>query len=115
MTKTITQDLIENFENYLINEEKASATLEKYMRDIKAFFEWISVTEIDKRKVLDYKEYLISKYAPASVNSVLSSLNSFFEFNNWYEMKVKMLKIQKQNTKDCLMLQKQKAMKDFIC
>ena len=96
MTKTITQDLIENFKNHLINEEKASATLKKYMRDIKAFFEWISGTEIDKRKVLDYKEYLIGKSAPSSVNSVLSSLNSFFEFNNWYEMKVKMLKIQKQ-------------------
>ena len=96
MTKTITQDLIESFKNHLINEEKASATLEKYMRDIKAFFEWISGTEIDKRKVLDYKEYLIGKFAPTSVNSVLSSLNSFFEFNNWYELKVKMLKIQKQ-------------------
>ena len=96
MTKTITQDLIENFENYLINEEKTSATLEKYIRDIKAFFEWISGTEIDKQKVLNYKEYLIGKFAPASVNSVLSSLNSFFEFNNWYELKVKMLKIQKQ-------------------
>lgn len=31
-----------------------------------------------------------------SVNSVLSSLNSFFEFNGWHEPKVKMLKIQKQ-------------------
>ena len=96
MSKTITDDLIEKFKDYLINEEKASATLEKYMRDIKAFFEWISGTEIDKRKVLDYKEYLIGKFAPASVNSVLSSLNSFFEFNNWHDMKVKMLKIQKQ-------------------
>ena len=38
MTKTITQELIGNFKNYLINEEKASATLEKYMRDITAFF-----------------------------------------------------------------------------
>ena len=30
------------------------------------------------------------------VNSVLSSLNSFFDFCNWHELKVKMLKIQKQ-------------------
>lgn len=96
MTKIITEKLIEKFKHYLINEEKASATLEKYMRDIRAFSQWTSGSEFDKRKVLDYKEYLISKYAPASVNSVLSSLNSFFEFNNWYEMKVKMLKIQKQ-------------------
>ncbi len=96
MVKTITRDSIRNFENYLINEEKASATLEKYLRDIKAFLAWCSGNEINKRKVLDYKEYLIGKFAPTSVNSVLSSLNSFFEFNNWHDMKVKMLKIQKQ-------------------
>ncbi len=96
MIKIITDDLIEKFKDFLINEEKASSTLEKYMRDIKAFSEWTLGSEIDKRKVLDYKEYLICRFAPASVNSVLSSLNSFFEFNNWYEMKVKMLRIQKQ-------------------
>jgi site-specific recombinase XerD len=96
MSKTITDDLIEKFKYYLINEEKASATLEKYMRDIRTFSQWISGKDFDKQKVLDYKEYLIGKFAPASVNSVLSSLNSFFEFNNWHDMKVKMLKIQKQ-------------------
>ncbi len=96
MIKMITDDLIEKYKDFLINEEKASATLEKYMRDIKAFSRWITGYELDKRKVLDYKEYLIGKFAPASVNSVLSSLNSFFEFNNWYDLKVKMLKIQKQ-------------------
>ena len=61
MIKTITLDLIENFENYLINEEKDSATLEKYIRDIKAFSEWTLGSELDKRKVLEYKEYLIGK------------------------------------------------------
>ncbi len=96
MIKIITDDLIEKFKEFLMNEEKASATLEKYMRDIKAFYLWTSGAELDKRKVLDYKEYLIGKFAFVSVNSVLSSLNSFFEFNNWYDMKVKMLKIQKQ-------------------
>lgn len=96
MIKIITDDLIEKYKDFLINEEKASATLEKYMRDIKAFLKWTSGSELDKRKVLDYKEYLIGKFAPASVNSVLSSLNSFFEFNNWYELKVRMIKIQKQ-------------------
>ena len=96
MSKLITDDLIEKFKDFLVNEEKASATLEKYMRDIKAFSEWTLGSELDKRKVLDYKEYLIGKFAPASVNSVLSSINSFFDFNNWYELKVKMLKIQKQ-------------------
>lgn len=93
----MTKELIENFKQYLIEEEKSSATLEKYMRDVTAFFVWLAGSEIDKMTVLRYKEYLITaNYAPSSVNSVLSSLNSFFEFNKWYDMKVKMLKIQKQ-------------------
>ncbi len=96
MNKSISTDLIKNFENYLIEEEKAYATQEKYIRDIKAFSDWTKGETLDKRKVLAYKEYLKSKFAPSSVNSVLSSLNSFFEFNNWYDLKVKTLKIQKQ-------------------
>lgn len=39
---------------------------------------------------------LQKKYAPASVNAALSSLNSFFVFNEWYDCKVKALKIQRQ-------------------
>ncbi len=95
--KKITNEHINNFRNYLITEEKSKATLEKYMRDIAAFFVWLAGGELDKITVIGYKEYLInSNYAPASVNSILSSLNSFFEFNEWHGLKVKMLKIQKQ-------------------
>lgn len=93
---TITKNLIEKFKQYLIEEEKANATLEKYMRDITAFFVWLAGVELDKMTVLRYKEHLTKNYAPASVNSVLSSLNSFFEYNEWHGLKVKMLKIQKQ-------------------
>ena len=92
----ISEQLIKKFKNHLIEEEKSEATLQKYIRDISAFFVWLSKVEIDKLTVLRYKEYLISKYSPASVNSVLSSLNSFFEYNEWHNLKVKMLKIQKQ-------------------
>lgn len=93
---TITRELIEKFKHYLIEEEKSSATLEKYMRDVTVFFTWLAGTELDKLTVLRYKEHLTMNYAPASVNSVLSSLNSFFEYNEWHGLKVKMLKIQKQ-------------------
>ncbi len=94
---TITKNLIEEFGQYLMVEEKADATVEKYVRDITAFSVWLSGDKVDKMKVLQYKEHLIeSAYAPASVNSVLSSLNSFFEYNEWHGLKVKMLKIQKQ-------------------
>ena len=56
----------------------------------------MSGAEVTKMAVLEYKQELTEKYAPASVNAKLSSLNSFFVFNEWYDCKVKALKIQKQ-------------------
>ena len=94
--KQITKELIKNFRRYLIEEEKAAATVEKYIRDINVFADWLGEKELDKETVLIYKENLTQNYAPASVNSVLSSLNSFFTFNEWYNLRVKNLKIQKQ-------------------
>ena len=94
--KKITEKLIKNFRNYLINEEKSDATLEKYIRDICAFLSWLCGRGVDKQTVLEYKAYLIENYKPTSVNSVLSSLNVFFTYNEWYDCKVKSLKIQKQ-------------------
>lgn len=93
---TITNDTVRKFEQYLIEEEKSTATLKKYMHDVIVFLNWAETSDIEKKTVLEYKENLTRKYAPASVNSVLSSLNSFFEFSGFLNLKVKMLKIQKQ-------------------
>ncbi len=94
--RKITEQLILKFKEYLIDEEKSLHTLDKYVRDITAFAEWNDSGELSKSIVLKYKQELIQRYAPASVNSVLSSLNSFFEFSEWVDLKVKSLKIQKQ-------------------
>lgn len=94
--KKITNELIKNFRRYLIEEEKATATVEKYIRDINVFADWLGDKALDKETVLTYKENLTKNYAPASVNSILASLNSFFTFNEWYHLRVKNLKIQRQ-------------------
>lgn len=94
--RTITDELIDSFKEYLIEEEKSAATQEKYIRDVTVFYYWLDERELEKRTVLEYKENLTKKYAPSSVNSILSSLNSLFDFCDWHELKVKMLKIQKQ-------------------
>lgn len=94
--KLITDILIKKFKEFLTNDEKAEATVEKYIRDVLAFMTWLMGGEVTKSAVLDYKQHLVKSYAPASVNSILSSLNSFFVFNEWYDCKVKILKIQKR-------------------
>lgn len=94
--RKITNGLIQKFKEYLINEEKSSSTMDKYIRDITTFMKWCEHRELNKSIILQYKQELIEKYSPATVNSVLSSLNSFFIFNEWHDLKVKTLKIQKQ-------------------
>lgn len=84
------------FKSYLQNEEKAQATVEKYIRDTVAFMKWMRGRSVEKSLVLEYKQELVETYAPASVNSMLSSLNNFFVFNEWFSCKVKTLKIQRQ-------------------
>ncbi len=94
--KKITDKAVKEFGAHLVEEEKSRATLEKYVRDVSAFSRWLGKRELCKAIVLEYKELLIEKLAPASVNSALSSLNSFFEYIGEYGLKVKSLKIQKR-------------------
>lgn len=94
--KVITNELIKKFKEYLFEEEKASATIEKYVRDVVAFSRWLDKRNVEKTLVMEYKNILIEKYAPKSVNSVISSLNKFFDFNEWFKCKIKAVKIQRQ-------------------
>ena len=90
----ITVNLIQNYKGYLTEEEKSKSTIEKYVRDVTAFMEWIGDRELSKLQVLDYKKELVEKYTPATVNSILAALNGFFDYNEWYGLKVKSLKLQ---------------------
>lgn len=92
----ITKSTIESYKNYLVEEEKSSVTIEKYIRDITAFVNWTEGNELTKTLVLEYKNMLTQQYAPASVNSVLSSLNGYFNYIERYDLKVKNLKLQRQ-------------------
>ena len=94
--KTITARETEKFKAYLLETEKSENTVEKYMRDIRFFKEWLGKSGTDKAAVLAYKKELCKLYAPKSVNSMLSSLNAFFRCMGWHECKIKTLKIQRQ-------------------
>ena len=94
--KKITSETIGKFKEYLLSEEKSLFTIGKYIRDISSFCTWCEEREITKQLVLEYKKHLLGKYAPTSVNSILSSLNSFFTYSDCHALKVKLLKIQRQ-------------------
>lgn len=94
--KNITSEQISVFKKYLIEEEKQISTINKYIHDIECFRIWLDKNEINKVKVLEYKKHLVSIYAPRSVNTIIASLNSFFSYLEWFDFKIKNIRIQRQ-------------------
>jgi len=91
-----TKKLLQEYQNYLQDEERSRATVEKYLRDVKHFLRYLGDSrEIDKEIVREYKQELIIHYKITSANSMLAALNSFFCFLGKQEWKVKLFKIQK--------------------
>lgn len=88
--------IIEEFKKHLILEERSTSTVEKYIRDVKSFADFVNGDEITKETVINYKKYLQENYAVRSVNSMLASINSMFAFLDWHELKVKSIKLQQQ-------------------
>ena len=93
--RKITRKLISNFKTDLNEGEKSENTVEKYIRDITFSMLWLNDREVTKILTLEYKKRLCEKYAPNSVNSIISALNNFFAFMQWHDMHIKALKIQR--------------------
>ena len=95
--RKITENQIQLFHQYLIREEKSTATVEKYLRDVRAFSAYVGERIVTKEEMLDYKKHLQLKYyAVRSINSMLASLHSLLVFLGWSDCKVKFIKQQKQ-------------------
>ncbi len=89
------EQLLNLYREYLRDEERSLATMEKYCRDVKRFLEYLGKDgTVDKEKVRDYKQYLKEHYKISSANSMLAAVNSFFTFAGWEELKVRLFKIQ---------------------
>lgn len=95
--RILTSEAIDCFKKYLREEEKSENTIEKYLRDVRAFAAYLNSSEITKEAVIAYKNKLLSEnYAVRSINSILASVNSLFAFLGWTDCKVKSIKLQRQ-------------------
>ena len=92
----ITELTLEEYRGYLQDEERSSATVEKYLRDVRKFIAYLSGDmTISKDKVREYKQWLKERYTIASANSMLAAVNSFFTYLGQEEWKVRLYKIQR--------------------
>ena len=94
--RIITAKMIAEFKEHLILEERSEITVEKYIRDVKAFAKYAQNNAVTKETVIAYKKHLQENYAVRSVNSMLASINSLLAFLGWHDLRVKSLKLQQQ-------------------
>ena len=92
--------MLNGFRATLVGEEKSKATVDKYLRDLETFYRFARGKVITKELVIRFKQELVERYAPASVNSMLAAINRFFKEQGWYDCVVKSLKIQRQSFRE---------------
>lgn len=90
----VTIQLIEKYLNHLMEEEKSAATLKKYRHDLNELHNYLQGMLLTKSILIEWKKYLIEKYAPSTVNSMLIAVNGYLRFFSWHDLSMKLLKIQ---------------------
>ena len=92
----ITEMEIRNFKHRLYDQEKSPLTIEKYLRDVRAFAAYLGERELSKEIAVQWKRSLEEKrYSPRSINSMIASLNSFLSFAGATDCRLKAIRIQK--------------------
>ena len=100
-THRLTPQQIQAYTRHLQLEERSPATVEKYLRDVRAFALWLNGRTISKELTSEWKTHLVAQnYAPTTINAMLSAVNGLFAFLNWGECRVKFLKIQRRLFRD---------------
>ncbi len=88
---------LHDYEIYLKNEERSKATIQKYIRDIKQFYQFLKGDlTVTKEKVMEFKAYLGENYKTNSANSMLASVNGFLMWGGLGGLRVKCFKTQRQ-------------------
>ena len=90
-----TMSHIRRYTRYLLDQERAPATIQKYLHDLTALLSWLDGRPMIKANLIAWKEALTADHAPTTVNSMVAAVNGFLSFMGWCECKVKLLNIQK--------------------
>ena len=97
----LTAERIAAYGRYLKQEERTPATLEKYLRDVRAFALWLDGEAVTKEAVTGWKERLLTeRRAPSTVNAALSALNGLFRFLGWEGCRARFVKVQRRLFRD---------------
>lgn len=96
MEYRIQETAICRFGRELFEQERAKKTIERYQHQLRAFAQWTEGRTVTKELTVRYKQWLMERYSPASVNVTLAALNGFFKFMGWQECRVRPVRVQRR-------------------
>lgn len=92
---TVTPVLIQKYLTDLREQERSAATLQKYAHDLGELCAFVCGAPLTKAVLINWKEQLVERYAPATVNSMLTAVSGYLRFFGWGELAVKPLRVQR--------------------
>lgn len=92
---TLTGQSISAFREFLVENEKARATVEKYVQEAEQLRLALCGAPVTKAGVLAYRERL-QQYRALTVNNKLSAVNAYLRFCGAERCEVKLLKVQRR-------------------
>ncbi len=91
----ISTEMMNQFSAMLNAEGRSRGTVEKYLRDVRAFAAWMD--DLGLEEAVGWREYLVERgYAAVTVNSMLSAVNRFLRFLGREDCKIKFLRVQRK-------------------
>lgn len=97
MEYKIQETAICRFGRELFEQERAKKTIERYQHQLRTFAQWTEGKTVTKELTVRYKQWLMERYSPASVNVTLAALNGFFKFMGWQECRVRPVRVQRRH------------------
>ena len=92
----VTKAAVTTYLQFLKIQEKSKGTLEKYQRELLDLAKYLAGKKVTREDLVVWKEELEKRYSPAGVNGRLVAANGFFSFYGRYDLRLKLLKIQKE-------------------
>lgn len=92
----VTKAAVATYLQFLKIQEKSKGTLEKYQRELLDLAKYLAGKKVTREDLVVWKEELEKRYSPAGVNGRLVAANGFFSFFGRYDLRLKLLKIQKE-------------------
>ncbi len=93
----ITDQIISDYREHLMLDEKSAATQEKYVRYIRLLQSFLRESPVTKEELIGFKQKLIDeRFAESTVNTAVAAVNSFLKFAELNQFRIKSLKIQRR-------------------